>query len=297
MHKTRTKIFRGAATALITPFKNGEIDFNAYEKLIEKQIASGVSALVVCGTTGEASAMSVEEQLKCIEFAVSKSDKRVPVIAGSGSNCTKKAIHLSKKACELGADALLIVTPYYNKANSEGLIEYYSNIADASTKPIILYNVPSRTGVNIPLEVYLMLSEHENIAGVKEASGNISSIARLASKVSKDFAIYAGNDDQILPILSLGGSGVISVVSNVLPAETQLMCDAYFHGDSELALSLQLELMEVIGALFSDINPIPVKYAMNVLGYCSNEVRSPLTSANEEVKIRINKALKEYGVI
>lgn len=297
MEKIRTKIFKGAATALITPFKLGKIDFDSFEKLIERQLESGISAIVICGTTGEASALSIEEHLKCIEFAVSRVNKRVPVIAGTGNNSFEKAKYLSLKACEVGADSLLVVTPYYNKANAEGLIKYYTDIAELSTKPIILYNVPSRTGVNIPLEVYLKLSEHENIVGVKEAGGNISGIALLSSKVSEDFAIYSGNDDQILPILSLGGSGVISVVSNVFPRETQKLCDAYFAQDTEKARRLQLKLIDIINALFSDVNPIPVKYALSELGLCSNELRLPLTQANNNTKKLVYQALKELGAI
>jgi 4-hydroxy-tetrahydrodipicolinate synthase len=241
--------------------------------------------------------LTVEEHLKCIEFAASRVNKKIPVIAGTGNNCVDKAKYLSLKACELGADALLVVTPYYNKANADGLIKYYSEIADLSTKPIILYNVPSRTGVNIPLDVYIKLSEHENIAGVKEASGNISAIAVLPSNVREDFAIYSGNDDQILPTLSIGGSGVISVVSNILPKETQRLCDAYFAHDTETARKLQLGLMDIINALFSDVNPIPVKYAMSVLGYCSGELRPPLTETADITKLLINQLLINHKLI
>lgn len=297
MEKIRAKIFKGAATALITPFKSGEIDFDSFGRLIDRQIEGKISAIVVCGTTGEASALTVEEHLKCVEFAISRVNKKIPVIAGTGNNCLDKAKYLSLKACELGADALLVVTPYYNKANAEGLIKYYSEIADLSTKPIILYNVPSRTGVNIPLDVYLKLSEHENIAGVKEASGNISGIATLSSKVREDFAIYSGNDDQTLPILSLGGSGVISVVSNLFPFETQRLCDYYFARDTENARKLQLDLMDIINALFSDVNPIPIKYVMNALGYCSGEIRPPLTEAAAQIKHKIDQLLLKYQSI
>lgn len=297
MSKTRTKIFKGAATAIITPFISGEIDFDSLGKMIDRQINSGISAIVVCGTTGEASTLSVDEHLKCIEFAVSRANGKVPIIAGSGSNCAKKALHLSSRACELGADALLVVTPYYNKANADGLIKYYSDIADTSTKPIILYNVPSRTGVNIPLSVYAKLSEHENIAGVKEACGNISSIAHMAANLPEDFAIYSGNDDQILPILSLGGSGVISVVSNIFPEKVQKLCTDYFSYDTDSARSIQLALMDMINALFSDVNPIPIKYALSAMGMCSGELRPPLTEADGSLKVRIDCLLKRHSII
>ena len=297
MSKTRIKIFKGAATAIVTPFRDGEIDFDSFEKMIDRQIKCGISAIVVCGTTGEASTLSVDEHLKCIEFAVAHANKKVPIIAGSGSNCSKKAMYLSTRACELGADALLVVTPYYNKANADGLIKYYSDIAAASTKPILMYNVPSRTGVNIPLSVYIKLAEHENIAGVKEAGGNISSIALMAASLPEDFAIYSGNDDQILPILSLGGSGVISVISNVFPEEVQALCNAYFAHDTDTARKVQLELMDITNALFGDVNPIPVKYALNALGLCSGELRPPLTEAEGALQVRIDGLLKRYGII
>ena len=297
MSKTSTKIFKGAATAIITPFSSGEIDFDSFGKMMERQIKCGISAIVVCGTTGEASTLTVDEHLRCIEFAVSRAGKRIPIIAGSGSNCSKKSLYLSTKACELGADALLVVTPYYNKANADGLIKYFSDIADASTKPIILYNVPSRTGVNIPLSVYNKLSKHENIVGVKEASGNISSIALMAANLPEDFAIYSGNDDQILPILSLGGSGVISVVSNVFPKEVQRLCSSYFLRDTDTARRLQLELMDITNALFSDVNPIPVKYALHAMGLCSGELRPPLTEADGAIQVRIDSILKRQGMI
>ncbi len=297
MEKIRTKIFKGAATALITPFKSGEIDFETLGILIDRQIDSGISAIVVCGTTGEASTLSVDEHLRCIEFAVIRADKRIPVIAGSGSNSFEKAKYLSMKSCELGADALLAVTPYYNKTNTEGLIKYYSDIAEASSKPIILYNVPSRTGLNIPHEAYLRLSKCENIVGVKEASGNISSVARLASELGDDFCIYSGNDDQILPILSLGGCGVVSVLANIFPKETQLICEHYFKGETELARKLQLDFMDVINALFCEVNPIPLKYAMSLLGLSSSEVRAPLAQPSDTAKNTVRQALKNHGAI
>ena len=290
-------IFKGAATALVTPFKRGEVDFETYGKLIDRQIKGGISAIVVCGTTGEATTMSVEEHLKCIEFAAERVRGRIPVLAGSGSNCTKKAIHLSQKACELGADGLLVITPYYNKASSDGLIKHFTSIADSVNKPILLYNVPSRTGVNIPLEVYQKLSEHENIVGVKEAGGNISSIASLAATCGDKLYIYSGNDDQILPILSLGGLGVVSVVSNIVPRETQSLCDAFFASNVSAAKRKQLYLMDLINTVFCEVNPIPVKYAMSLMNLCSGEMRLPLTAPTEKSKIRIFETLKKYELI
>lgn len=297
MDKIRNEIFKGAATAIITPFNNGEVDFEAFGNLIDKQIECGISALVVCGTTGEASTMDYEEHLTCIKFAVERTKKRVPVIAGTGSNCTKKAIYLSQKACELGADALLIITPYYNKASIEGLINHFTSIADSVDKPIILYNVPSRTGVNIPIEVYKALANHKNIMGVKEASGNLSSIALLLSECGEKLAVYSGNDDQILPILALGGSGVVSVVSNIMPTETQKLCDSFFSGNIELARKIQFQLMNMINALFCEVNPIPLKYAMSIIGLCSGEVRLPLTSPSEKSKAKIFETLSRYNLI
>ncbi len=290
-------IFKGAATALITPFKNGEIDFEAYGKLIDMQIQSGISAVVVCGTTGEATTMSVEEHLKCVDFAIEHINGRIPVLIGSGSNCTKKAIYLSQRSCELGADGLLVITPYYNKATPDGLIKHFTSIADAVSKPLLLYNVPSRTGINISLDVYRKLADHENIVGVKEASGNISDIAALAATCGDKLAIYSGNDDQVLPILSLGGSGVVSVVSNIMPREVQALCEAYFSSNTLLALEKQLYLINMINTLFCEVNPIPVKYAMSLMNLCSGEIRLPLTAPTEKSKIRIFDALKKYEII
>lgn len=297
MDKIRNEIFKGVATAIITPFKNGKIDFESFGSLIDRQIESNISALVVCGTTGEASTMDYDEQMECIKFAVERSQKRVPIIAGSGSNCTQKAIYLSRKACELGADALLIITPYYNKATPDGLIKHFTAIADSLDKPVILYNVPSRTGVNIPIGVYKALADHKNIVGVKEASGNISNIALLLSECGDKLAVYSGNDDQILPILSLGGSGVVSVVSNIIPKETKKICDAFFEGDIYIARQMQLKLLDIINAMFIEVNPIPVKYAMSLMNLCTGEARLPLTSPSKESKIKINQILRDYNLI
>ena len=297
MNKIKTEIFKGAATALVTPFKDGKIDEEAFKNLIDFQIENEISAIVVCGTTGEASTMSVEEHLRCVEIAVNHTAGRVPVIAGSGSNCTKKSVYLSQKSCELGADGLLVITPYYNKATPDGLIKHFSAIADSVNKPIILYNVPSRTGVSIPLNVYKALANHENIAGVKEASGIFSEIAMLSASCGDKYAIYSGNDDQTLPILSLGGSGVISVVSNIIPREMSALCKLYFDGDCVSAQKKQLSLIELINVVFCEVNPIPIKYAMSLAKLCSGEIRLPLTAPTDGSKDRIFECLKKYELI
>ncbi len=297
MSTIRKIIFKGCATAIVTPFSDGKIDFDAFGKLIDRQLHSRVSALVVCGTTGEASTMSVTEHLRCIEFALERVNKRIPVIAGSGNNCTKKAIELSKAASALGCDGLLVVTPYYNKATDEGLIRHYTEIADAAEKPILLYNVPSRTGVTIPLSVYSKLSYHDNIIGVKEASGNFSAIASLFAECGDRYDIYSGNDDQILPILSLGGSGVVSVVSNVLPKNTQEICDCYFSKDTISAQNAQIKLSELISVLFCEVNPIPVKYALSLMGLCKDEMRLPLCPPSDQSKAKIVEVMRKYGLI
>lgn len=297
MRNIRPPIFKGCATALATPFSDGKIDFVAFKKMIERQIEGGVSALVICGTTGEASTMSIDEHLSCIDFALSIANNRVPIIAGSGSNCTKKAIHLSKEASKLGCDALLVVTPYYNKASDEGLVSHFTSIADESECPIMLYNVPSRTGVSIPLNVYEKLSDHDNIIGVKEASGNIASISKLISSVGDKLQVYSGNDDQILPILSIGGLGVVSVVSNIVPDVTQKICDYYFSNDTKSAQKLQIELNPLINALFCEVNPIPLKYALERLNICSGELRLPLCEASKKVKEQIDLALSGLGLV
>ena len=297
MNKIKREIFKGAATALVTPFKSGNIDEECFKKLIDRQIEGKISAIVVCGTTGEASTMSVEEHLRCIEIAVDRVRGRIPVLAGTGSNCTKKSIYLSQKACEIGVDGLLVIAPYYNKSSPEGLVKHFTAIADSVNKPLLLYNVPSRTGVNIPLSVYCKLSDHENIVGVKEASGNISEIASLASACGNKLAIYSGNDDQILPVLSLGGSGVVSVVSNVMPKEVSSLCDAYFSSNVVAARQKQLYLMDLINTAFCEVNPIPIKYAMSLMKLCSGEMRLPLIPPSENSKIRIYECLKKYELI
>lgn len=290
-------IFKGVATALITPFdKMGKIDYGKFAELIEFQIESGINALVTCGTTGESSTFTDDEHRDAITFTVKQVNGRVPVIAGAGSNDTAYAIGLVKHACAAGADALLLVTPYYNKATQNGLIRMYTEIADASEKPIILYNVPSRTGVNIEPETYLKLSSHPMISAFKEANGNISKIAETCALLSDSLDMYSGNDDQIVPLLSLGAKGVISVLSNLLPKETVEICDSFFAGDIEKSRKLQLKLMPLIKALFSEVNPIPIKAAMARLGYTENVLRSPLYPMEEENEKLLLSCMRENGL-
>ena len=274
-------IFCGAATALITPTNGNGIDFGLFGRLIDWQIGQGIDALVIAGTTGEGSTLTDEEHREAIRFSVERAAGKVPVIAATGSNDTRYAISLSKYACEAGADALLVVTPYYNKATQNGLVALYNAIADASTKPVILYNVPSRTGVNIEPATYAKLAEHPNIAAIKEANGNISKIVETAALTDGKLDIYSGNDDQIVPILSVGGKGVISVLSNIMPAKTAELCRRFFQGDVEGSMALQRELLPLIQALFCEVNPIPVKAAMAAMGWCENYVRLPLTPMEE----------------
>ena len=297
MSKIHTKIFTGAATALITPFKSGKIDHEALKRLIDIQIAGDISALVICGTTGEASTLSEEEYSECISIAVAHANGRATIIAGSGSNCTEKAVRLSRTACELGADALLVITPYYNKTNEEGLWRHFYQIADNVSKPVILYNVPSRTGMNITAGAYKKLFEHENIYGIKEASCNMSDIVDLASTKSDSFDLYCGNDDLVIPMLSVGGSGVISVISNIMPKEVSDMCSYFFSGKTEEARRIQLWLIPLIRSMFCEVNPIPVKYAMSLMGLCSAEVRAPLYEPSDASKEKIKHALEQYRMI
>ncbi|HIT58867.1 MAG TPA: 4-hydroxy-tetrahydrodipicolinate synthase [Candidatus Faeciplasma pullistercoris] len=289
-------IFTGAATALITPFKNGVIDYDAYGKILEAQIEGGISALVVAGTTGESSTLTDEEHREIIRYAVEKVAGRVPIIAGTGSNDTSYAIELSKFACSVGADALLLVTPYYNKATQNGLYEHFKAIAESCDKPCILYNVPSRTGCNILPDTAARLADIDNIVAIKEASSDISQIAELAAKCGDTLDIYSGNDNQILPIMSLGGKGVISVLSNVLPAETSEICSKFLSGDIAGALELQLKYLPFINALFSEVNPIPAKAAMARLGRCENTLRLPLTPMSEAKAEHMYKIMEELGL-
>lgn len=289
-------IFKGAGVALVTPFKEDEsIDFEALETLVEEQIAGHTDAIIVCGTTGEPATMTEEEKTECIRFVVEKVNHRIPVIAGTGCNCTRNAVELSKKAESLGVDGLLVVTPYYNKATQEGLYEHYKTIAASTKLPIIMYNVPSRTGCNIMPETAARLGkECENIVGIKEASGNISQITTLASLCKGVLDIYSGNDDEVIPILSLGGIGVISVLSNVAPQDTHDMVMEYLEGDREKAVQLQLSYIPLIHALFSEVNPIPVKEALNLLGKKAGLVRLPLTRMSEKNREVLERVLNEY---
>ena len=291
-----TPIFRGVATALITPLCENGIDFDAFGRLIDWQIEQGINALVIAGTTGEGSTLTDEEHREAIRFSVERAAGRVPIIAGTGSNDTAYAIDLSRYACEVGADALLVVTPYYNKATQKGLIAMYNAIADASTKPLILYNVPSRTGCSIEPATYAALAEHPNIAAIKEANSNISKIVETAALVGDKLDIYSGNDDQVVPILSVGGMGVISVLSNIMPAKTVEMCDRWFRGDIAGAAALQCELLPLINALFSQVNPIPVKAAMAHMGYTENLLRSPLYPMEEANEARLLSCMRAQGL-
>ena len=294
---TSNPSFRGVATALVTPTTADGVDYEALGRLIDWQIEEGINALVIAGTTGEGSTLSVEEHKEVIRFSVQRVNHRIPVIGGTGSNDTATAIELTKSACEDGVDACLVVTPYYNKATQNGLIAMYKAIADASTKPIIMYNVPSRTGVNIEPSTYAALAGYPNIAAIKEANGNISKIVEAAGVIGDQLDMYSGNDDQVVPILSMGGSGVISVVSNVAPRRTVEMCDRYFAGDVAGAAEIQCELFPLIRALFCEVNPIPVKAAMAAMGFCENYLRMPLcpmSEANEKAMLQI---MRDMGIL
>ena len=297
MSKLKNTIFTGAATAIITPFKNGSVDYASFKGIIEQQIAGSIDAIVVAGTTGEAATLTHEEHMECMKFVVDTVAGRVPVIAGTGSNDTAYAIELSQYACEIGADALLLVTPYYNKATAKGLTKSFLATAEATNKPIILYNVPSRTGCNIPLSVYKELAKHERIVAVKEASGNISAIAELIAECGDSLDVYSGNDDQIVPIMSLGGKGVISVLSNVVPKETHDMTRLCLEGDFKSAATLQLKYLDLINALFCEVNPIPAKTAMAEMGFCDVEMRLPLCEMEDATKARLLTSLKKHGLI
>lgn len=284
-------LFEGVATALATPFDNNGININEFEKFINFQIDSGVNALVVCGTTGEASTMTNEEKIEAIKCTVNTVNKRIPVIVGTGSNNTSSAIEMSQLAELLGADGLLVVTPYYNKTTQLGLIEHYKAIASSVSIPIILYNVPSRTGMNISPETCFELSKIDNIVGIKEASGNISQIAKIAELCGNDFTIYSGNDDQIVPILSLGGKGVISVLSNIAPKLTCSITNSFFKKATDEACYYQLQALPLIESLFTETNPIPVKAAINMLGFDFGEPRLPLVECSHILKQSIQKLL------
>ncbi len=293
----KKSVFTGVATAIVTPMNEQGVDYANFERLIEWQIEEGINALVIAGTTGEGSTLTDAEHKEVLKFAVDKIAGRVPVIAGTGSNDISYAIELTKYACSIGADAMLVVTPYYNKATQKGLITSFTAIADASTKPIILYNVPSRTGCNIAPETCAELAKHPNIVAIKEASGNISQIAKLASLVGDDMDIYSGNDDQIVPIMSLGGKGVISVLSNIAPKDTVKICDSYFEGNTAESAALQLKYIDLIDALFCEVNPIPVKAAVAALGYGENYLRLPLTPMEDAHEKAMLDIMREKGII
>lgn len=291
-------IFKGAGVALVTPFHEDEtVNYEALEALIEMQLDGHTDAIIVCGTTGEPSTMTEEERVSVIKFVIDKVNKRVPVIAGTGCNNTKNAVEMSKKAESLGADGLLVVTPYYNKATQEGLFLHYKAIAEAVSIPIIMYNVPSRTGCNILPETAVRIAKAcTNVVAVKEASSNISQVATLASMAKGILDIYSGNDDEIVPILSLGGIGVISVLSNIAPQDTHDIVMEYLEGDREKALELQLKYIDVIHALFCEVNPIPVKAALNLMGKNAGGLRLPLTEISEKNKAVLAAAMKEAGL-
>ena len=293
---TKNPIFTGAATALVTPLTEHGVDYDAFEKLINWQIHQGIDALVICGTTGEASTLTDEEHRQVLKFAAQVVDGRVPIIAGTGSNDTAYAIDMTKFACEIGYDAVLVVTPYYNKTTQRGLIAMFTAIADASTKPLILYNVPSRTGVNIEPATYAALADHPNIAAIKEAGGNISKVVETAALVGDKLDIYSGNDDQIVPILACGGKGVISVLSNVLPKETSQLCHTFFRGDVKGAMELQIKYLGLTNALFCEDNPIPAKAAMAALGFCENYLRLPLVPMEEGHEALLRQKMRELGL-
>lgn len=289
-------VFTGMATAIVTPLTRDGIDYDAFARLLDWQIAEGIDGVVVCGTTGESSTLTDDEHRDAISFAVRHVAGRIPVIAGTGSNDTDYALELTRHACEAGVDGVLTVTPYYNKATQNGLIKMFGALADAATAPVILYNVPSRTGVNIEPKTAAALAEHPNISAIKEASGNISQIAEIAALCGDKLDIYSGNDDQTLPIMALGGKGCISVLSNVLPKKSTLICKKFFEGDIKGATALQLELLPLINALFSEVNPIPVKAAMAAMGYCEDYLRLPLTPMEEAHKAILLEEMRKQGL-
>jgi len=293
----QNSIFRGAATALITPLTPDGIDFPQFKRLIDWQIAEGIDALVVAGTTGEGSTLTDAEHREAIRFAVETTAGRVPVIAGTGSNDTDYAVDLTRFACQAGADAMLVVTPYYNKATQKGLVQMYNVIADGSDKPLILYNVPSRTGVAIEPATYRTLAEHPRIAAIKEANGNISKIVETRALVGDMLDIYSGNDDQIVPILSMGGAGVISVLSNLMPRATSELCHRFFRGDVAGSARMQCELLPLINALFCEVNPIPAKAAMAAMGFCEDYLRLPLTPMEDNHRALLLELMRSHGLI
>ena len=292
-------IFEGAGVALVTPFKEtGEINYSKLEELVEEQIAGGTDCIVVCGTTGESATMTHDEHIRAIQFVCDITDRRIPVVAGTGSNCTDTSIYLSQAAEAAGADGILLVTPYYNKSTQKGLKIHFSDIADSVKIPAILYNIPSRTGVNLTPETIVWLCKNvENIVGVKEASGNFSAIAKIASLSNGWVDSYSGNDDQTVPMLALGAKGVISVLSNIAPRQVHEMCRLYFEGKTEQSTKMQLEAIPLIDALFCEVNPIPVKEAMNLMGKNVGPYRKPLVEMEPENREKLIKAMKDYGLL
>ena len=290
-------IFQGCGTAIATPFTEDGVNFEEFGKLIEFQIENGVDAIIVCGTTGESATMTKEEREKTIKFAIDAVAKRTKVVVGTGSNSTKAAVEMSKFAEEAGADALLVVTPYYNKTTQKGLVAHYTEIAKAVNIPIIMYSVPSRTGVNISPETCLELSKIKNIVAIKEASGNLSQVAKIASLCKENLDIYSGNDDQIIPVLSLGGKGVISVLSNIMPKYTHDMTMKYFKGEVEEAAKMQLDVIDLNDSLFSEVNPIPVKHALNLMGYDFGKPRLPLIELSDANKKVMEEVMKKHKLI
>lgn len=291
-------IFTGAGVAIVTPMKeNREVNFEKLGELLEEQIANSTDAIIICGTTGESSTLTHEEHLDVIKYAIDRVAGRIPVIAGTGSNCTETAVYLSTEAEKYGADALLLVTPYYNKATQKGLIRHFTTVADSVKLPVILYNVPSRTGCNIQPETAAYLAKNvENIVGIKEASGNISQIAKLMQLADGNIELYSGNDDQIVPILSLGGQGVISVLSNVAPKETHDIVQLFMDGKVKESCELQLRALPLINALFSEVNPIPVKAALNMMGKEVGPLRGPLTEMEEQNQEKLAQCMREFGI-
>ena len=292
-------VFRGAGVAIVTPFKaNGEVNYDKFAELLEFQIKNGTDAIIVCGTTGESSTLTHEEHLDVIKFCVEKVAGRIPVVAGTGSNCTETAVYLSTEAEKIGADGVLLVTPYYNKATQKGLFRHFKTVADAIKIPAILYNVPSRTGCNIePETVVKLCAEVENIVGGKEASGNISQVVKLMALADGKVDLYSGNDDQIVPLLAMGGIGVISVLSNIAPKETHEICEKFFAGDVEGSCKLQTKSVELCNALFCEVNPIPVKKALELMGMGDGFLRMPLTEMDEANVPKLEKAMKDFGIL
>ena len=290
-------VFEGCGVAIVTPFKeDGSVDYGKFREFIEWQIEEGIDALIIAGTSGEGSTLSDYDHKEVVKFAVERADHRVPIIAGTGSNDTAYGLQLTRACCDYGVDGVLVVTPYYNKATQDGLVRLYYEYADAATAPVILYNVPSRTGVNITPETYERLAEHENIVAVKEASGNISQITEIKARVGDNLDLYSGNDDQIIPLMSVGGIGVISVLSNLLPRQTHEMCMAYLNGDTQKAMEMQLYYFDLIKSLFCEVNPIPVKAAMSYMGCWENYVRSPLYPMEGANAERLRASMRNVGI-